>query len=93
MVIIFQPMNETEAQAIVSWRYEPPYDIYNLDSPDQPAIRYFLEPQNAFYSITGQAGDMAAFCSFGPDGQVPGGDYKANALDIGMGLRPNLTGQ
>ena len=30
---------------------------------------------------------------FSPDGQVPGGDYRANALDIGMGLRPDLTGQ
>ncbi len=93
MSIIFQPMAEAGAQTLVSWRYEAPYDIYNLDSPDEQNICYFLEPQNAFYSITGQSGNMAAFCSFGPDGQVLGGDYRANALDIGMGLRPNLTGQ
>ena len=34
-----------------------------------------------------------ANCCFGPDAQVPGGDYEAAALDIGLGLRPDLTGQ
>ncbi|MEX2326275.1 MAG: GNAT family N-acetyltransferase, partial [Pseudomonadales bacterium] len=32
------------------------------------------------------------FCSYGQDGQVPGGDYSANALDIGLGMKPELTG-
>lgn len=33
-----------------------------------------------------------SFC-FGPDARVPGGDYAADALDVGMGVRPDLTGQ
>lgn len=33
-----------------------------------------------------------AFCCFGADAQVPGGDYSKHALDIGLGLRPDLTG-
>ena len=32
-------------------------------------------------------------CSFGIDAQVPGGDYSAQALDVGLGLRPDHTGQ
>jgi RimJ/RimL family protein N-acetyltransferase len=36
---------------------------------------------------------MIGFCSFGSDGQVPGGDYSDDALDIGVGMRPELTGQ
>ncbi len=38
-------------------------------------------------------GDLAAFCSFGTDGQVGGGDYSLPALDIGMGVHPANTGR
>lgn len=33
------------------------------------------------------------FCSFGEDGQVHGGDYNVPALDIGMGVCPDLIGK
>ena len=35
---------------------------------------------------------MAFYC-FGPAGQVAGGNYEIHAVDIGLGLRPDLTGQ
>ena len=38
-------------------------------------------------------GRLVGFCSFGEDGQVPGGDYSTDALDIGMGIHPDFTGQ
>ncbi len=34
---------------------------------------------------------MVGFCSFGVDGRVPGGDYPDGPLDVGMGMRPDLT--
>ncbi|MBW4432697.1 MAG: GNAT family N-acetyltransferase [Pelatocladus maniniholoensis HA4357-MV3] len=37
--------------------------------------------------------ELIAFCCFGEDAQVSGGDYTSTALDIGLGVRPNLTGQ
>ena len=94
MSFTFLPLDENSAQTILNWQYEPPYDIYNLASPDpESTLRYLLDPQNAFYSVYGQHGDLDAFCSFGPDGQVSGGDYSTPALDIGLGVRPDLTGQ
>ena len=30
MSLIFIPMDEANARTLVSWRYDPPYDIYNL---------------------------------------------------------------
>ena len=36
---------------------------------------------------------LVAFCVFGLDARVPGGAYSRDALDIGFGLRPDLTGQ
>lgn len=94
MPFTFRPLDEKNARSILQWKYEAPYDIYNLASSNpEDTLRYLLDPQNAFYSIYGQPDDLEAFCSFGPDGQVSGGDYSTPALDIGLGLRPDLTGQ
>ena len=94
MSFTFHPLEERNAHIILGWQYEPPYDIYNLASADpEDTLRYLLDPQNAFYSIYGEEGDLEGFCSFGQDGQVPGGDYSIPALDIGLGVRPDLTGK
>ncbi len=90
MKLDFRAMDEASAQAITRWRYEPPYDVYNV-RPD--AVHVFLDPKNAYYRITDGQGQLIAFCCFGPDAQVPGGDYTAAALDIGLGVRPDLTGK
>ena len=94
MAFTFRPLNENSAQTILHWQYEAPYDIYNLASSDpENILRYLLDPQNAFRGIYGPQGHLEAYCSFGPDGQVSGGDYSTPALDIGLGIRPDLTGQ
>ncbi len=90
--VTFKPIDETAARAILTWRYEPPYDIYNLeDSPE--SLAYALDPQNNYYAIRTVKNELVGFCSFGLDAQVPGGDYTAPALDIGLGIQPDWTGQ
>jgi ribosomal-protein-alanine N-acetyltransferase len=89
--MVFAPMDEISAQKMLRWRYEPPYDIYNL-AESEGALAYALDPQNCFYTLKDDADGLVGFCSFGLDAQVPGGDYTADALDIGMGIRPELTG-
>jgi ribosomal-protein-alanine N-acetyltransferase len=90
MKIAFSPIDEFSAREISRWRYEPPYDLYNLVD-EGAAVEYALEPQNCFYTLRNADGTLVGFCSFGEDGQVPGGDYSLEALDIGMGIRPDLT--
>jgi RimJ/RimL family protein N-acetyltransferase len=87
-------MDEVNARAILKWRYDAPYDLYNSD-PDnaEKDVGLFLDPQNAYHTIIDEGEDLVAYCCFGPDAWVPGGDYTLNALDIGMGVRPDLTGQ
>jgi len=90
----FQPMDEGSARAILRWRYDPPYDLYNPGSEDvEQNLQVFLDPRNAYYAITDEHGDLVAYCCFGPDARVPGGDYGGAALDVGMGVRPDWTGQ
>ena len=77
---------------IVQWRYEPPYDIYNLEELEG-TIKYLLDEQNKFHALRDRNGELVGFCSFGADAQVPGGNYGEDALDIGMGIRPDMTGK
>lgn len=96
MELSFKPIDEANIQKFVCWQYEAPYDIYNLDVNDpldEEDLAYYLDPANAYHGIIDDAGELLAFCSFGIDAQVPGGDYSTEALDIGLGVRPDLTGQ
>jgi ribosomal-protein-alanine N-acetyltransferase len=94
MPFTFRPMDEASAGAILCWRYDPPYDVYNLDpDPEGSELGLLLDPANHYYAVDGEGGDLEAYCCFGLDARVPGGDYDAAALDIGLGVRPDLTGQ
>lgn len=89
-----RPIARADAQAIVAWRYPEPFTFYNLTGTDTAAeVRYFLDPANHFYVVLDRAGNLVGFCSFGLDAQVPGGNYTSDALDVGLGLRPDLTGK
>jgi [ribosomal protein S18]-alanine N-acetyltransferase len=94
MRFIFRKFEKEHALAILDWRYTSPYDYYNFDAHTiQENLRYLLDLKNAFCAILNLQGELEGYCSFGSDGQVPGGDYSAEALDIGMGIRPDLVGQ
>ncbi len=86
-------MDRVSATAIVAWRYDPPYDFYNWSSDADDEIAAMLDPVNHVVTIREADLGLVAFCSFGADGQVPGGDYSAEALDLGLGMRPDLTGR
>jgi len=87
-------MDEASACAIVTWCYDAPYDMYNpARKGAENAIHDFLDPENAYYCIATERGDVQAYCCFGHAAQVPGGDYHEDALDMGLGVRPDLTGQ
>jgi GNAT superfamily N-acetyltransferase len=94
MPLTFEPMDEMSARAILTWRYEAPYDVYNLEPGDvEASVRFFVDAGNGYWAMLDERGDLAAYCCFGFDAQVPGGDYGIPALDIGLGIRPDLTGQ
>lgn len=92
--LAFSQVNHEQARAVLAWRYDPPYDVYNPD-PDQIGadIELLLDPSNRYHAIADPDGELIAYCCYGRDGQVPGGDYSLDALDIGLGVRPDLTGR
>ena len=95
MDVYFSPIDEIGARDITQWHYEEPYQMYSLQ--DQTAVEevvaYLTNPQNCIYRMDDAEHALLAFCSFGDDAQVGGGDYSEIALDVGLGMRPSLTGK
>jgi len=88
------PLDRAAAIEIASWQYEPPYDVYNMSpQPGDGTIEALIDPRLAYHGLYNAEGRLDAFCCFGLDARVPGGDYKQDALDVGLGLRPDLTGR
>jgi ribosomal-protein-alanine N-acetyltransferase len=81
-------LTREHAEDISTWRYDAPYDVYDMSRVDPDEL---LDPEVGCHAV--MAGSrLIGFRSFGPDGQVPGWEYDDSALDTGGGLRPELTG-
>jgi [ribosomal protein S18]-alanine N-acetyltransferase len=83
------PLTREHAADISTWKYEVPYDVYDMDGSQPEEL---LQPEVGYYAVLA-ADRLIGFRSFGPDGQVPGWLYDDSALDTGGGLRPELTGR
>ena len=83
------PITRAHAVELCTWRYPPPYDVYDMTGADPEQL---LAPGLGFHALVAE-GRLVGFRSFGPDGQVPGWEYDDSALDTGGGLRPDLTGR
>lgn len=83
------PLTREHAEDICTWRYDPPYDVYDLAGVDPVEL---LDPAVGYHAVLIDD-RLIGFRSFGPDGRVPGWEYDDSALDTGGGLRPELTGQ
>jgi ribosomal-protein-alanine N-acetyltransferase len=83
------------AAQVVTWRYPPPYDAYDMVNADPD---FLADPTSGFHALV-EGDELIGFRSFGDDGQVPGGPYASttrrggSVLDTGGGLRPDLTGR
>ena len=77
MKLEIRPASEATLREIEEWRYEPPYDFYNGD--EDPVFN----PERFHEALDGE-------------GRLVGNFYfeqKGDALEIGLGLRPDLTGR
>jgi RimJ/RimL family protein N-acetyltransferase len=89
----FSKMTEPDAREILTWHYEPPYDVYDPSGRDlKRNVQTLTEPANLYLAVRDRDGDLIAYYCFGNEAQVPGGDYGENALDIAGSARPDLLG-
>jgi [ribosomal protein S18]-alanine N-acetyltransferase len=88
-------ITRSDARAISRWRYEEPYSIYDGDPTSVDAL---LQPRFAYHSVYDERGDLTGYFCFGEDAQVVAGKRRGlyevePALDVGLGMRPDLTGR
>lgn len=89
---VIRPVVESDIREFAAWHHEPPYDVYDITGSVNDAVDYFLRPSTGCYVLV-RDGEVAGFVTFGSDARVPGGDYTSPATDIGLGIRPDLTGR
>ena len=86
MKIEIRPITDEDARELAGWRYEPPYDFYDGDAePDDLAA--LLDPErrgDRYYCAFDESEDLVGFFYF-----VVRGDE----VEVGLGLRPDLTGR
>jgi [ribosomal protein S18]-alanine N-acetyltransferase len=94
MRLFKRQMDESDATVILGWKYTEPYDFYNNEVTNE-AIQELLD--GSYYSVIDEQNELIGFFCTGKSAQVPAGSkfdaYKADYIDIGLGMRPNLTGK
>ena len=80
-----EPWSEAHACEVDTWHYEPPYDFYDLASdPEDAAAMHDPVRSERTRAVLGDDGRLDAFWSFKVEGDV---------VEVGIGLRPDLTGR
>jgi ribosomal-protein-alanine N-acetyltransferase len=86
---VFRQMNEEDAREVAAWHYEPPYDFYDAASdPDDLAELLDQEKRWSSYFSVLSNGEFCGFFCFKVDTSDHG-----TTVELGLGMRPDLTGR
>jgi ribosomal-protein-alanine N-acetyltransferase len=83
----FTQLSQEDAEAIAEWRYPEPFSFYNWTA-DPNDLRELLDPSlrgDAYWAVKDDAGELVGHFSLKPK--------EERTLEIGLGLRPDLTGR
>lgn len=83
---LFRQMDDADANEVAGWRYEPPYDFYD-STADQEDLAELLNPrcrEGVYFSVLDEEESVVGFFQF---------EREDDTVDVGLGLRPDLTGK
>ncbi|ASN07454.1 GNAT family N-acetyltransferase [Virgibacillus necropolis] len=87
-------MTEDRAVEILNWKYEKPYDLYNNEISTEEIDEMLGNPH---FVVVDQDAEIVGYYCTGKSAQVPAGNkinaYENENIDIGVGMKPNLTGK
>lgn len=80
-------MEKEEAYKISEWHYDEPYSFYDFKNDIEDA-KEFLDfsnrPEDKYFSVINDSGELAGFYEVRPSN---------GCIEIGLGMRPDLTGK
>jgi len=82
-----QPLTAGHAEVISSWVYEGEYSIYNHDE---------CIVDECHFAFLSDEGELLGYMCFGEEARIPTVEenvYCGDFLDIGLHIRPDLTGK
>ena len=79
-----RPLTADHGQQIALWRNPGPWAIYDSAGP--------LDPAEGYWAVVDDRDDLVGFACFGVEARVPGLKEQPGTLDVGVGMRPDLTG-
>jgi RimJ/RimL family protein N-acetyltransferase len=82
----FRELTRSDAEEISRWKYPQPYSLYDGTGDANRLLKY------KYFAGLDEEGGLVGFCCFGEDARVPGLEEEEGVLDVGAGLRPDLTG-
>lgn len=85
MTYQLRPLTAEQGEAMANWSYPGPWAVYDVTTP--------IDPEEGFWAVVDDSGAVAGYACFGVEARVPGLEEQPGALDVGVGMRPDLTGQ
>jgi len=87
------PMNFKAAREISTWKYPPPYAIYNMEADWRTLVEML---RSTFFTVY-RGYQLAGFFCYGRSARIgwaeKQGYYAPSYTDIGLAMNPALTGQ
>ena len=98
MQFTFAPITKADVQAIQSWHYEEPYALYDLSSDPEDDPSEMLDKRSPYFAVHDEQGMLIGYFGFGTCAQPWSNDEPRlysdeGILDVGLGMRPDLTGK
>ncbi|WP_085992911.1 GNAT family N-acetyltransferase [Oceanobacillus senegalensis] len=94
MQLIIKKMTEKYAVDVLCWKYEKPYNFYN-NVLTSGAIMELLTYK--YFVVLDKYNDLIGYFCIGRPAQIPDGElngvYKEDCIDVGIGMKPRLTGK
>jgi RimJ/RimL family protein N-acetyltransferase len=99
--VTFEPITPESAKSLAAWRYPAPYDTYNIGD-EAAALAEMLDSRSPWFVAFDADNESMGYCCFGTAAEVGWegeprlwtlGNGDDGTLSVGLGLRPDLTGQ
>lgn len=79
------PLTIEQGEVMAQWRYPGPWAIYDVTGS--------IDPAEGFWAVVADGDEVVGYACFGLEARVPGLAESPGVLDVGVGMRPDLTGQ